>query len=158
MALEDDDFKKPSIKSEDDSETTYTTCPSVIKTLSGYGPHSKEVHSEEGLKFTCALCNKGYVKKSALGEHMSAVHRTSDFKVCNICNLSFTNRLGLEDHMSYDHKIKIEENSDLFFSAATDTKPFIKEENKEYLFDDQKCTTFNCKFCDEILLKNAKFL
>ena len=143
MALEDDDFKKPSIKSEDDSETTYTTCPSVIKTLSGFGPHSKEVHSEEGLKFTCALCNKGYVKKSALGEHMSAVHRTSDFKVCNICNLSFTNRLGLEDHMSYDHKIKIEENSDLFFSTSTSMKMFIKEENEDHVLDDQKCTTFS---------------
>ena len=93
------------------------------------------------------------MKKGALGEHMSTLQSTSDFNVCNICNLSFINRLGLEDPSSYDHKIKIEENSDLFFSAATDTKPFIKEENKEYLFDDQKCTTFNCKFCDEIFVQ-----
>ena len=141
MALEGD-FETPSIKSEDDEELTFTS-PSVINTMS----------SEEGLKFTCALCNKGFVKKGALGEHMSTLQSTSDFNVCNICNLSFINRLGLEDPSSYDHKIKIEENSDLFFSAATDTKPFIKEENKEYLFDDQKCTTFNCKFCDEIFVQ-----
>ena len=63
--------------------------------------HVQVVH--EGIPFKCNQCSKTYNSRHGLHDHLQSVHKGVPFK-CDQCSKTYTSGVGLHDHIQSVHK------------------------------------------------------
>ena len=63
----------------------------------------KRKKKENSTRYKCNQCEKDYVRKGALMDHVQVVHQGVPFK-CNHCSKTYNSRHGLHDHLQSVHK------------------------------------------------------
>ena len=53
---------------------------------------------------TCAICEKGYLNKKSLEEHMRADHTLTEVSACTNCQKRYNCKKDLEEHMQTEHE------------------------------------------------------
>ena len=75
-------------------------CNEEFSSGSGLRKHIKEIHM-----FKCKKCDRYYVTKIKMVQHMKNFHRKNQNKICKICERSFLSENDLAKHISVKHDI-----------------------------------------------------
>ena len=85
----------------------YTECRYCASTSKGRNQmlhHVKTMHG--GRKFACALCQRPYVTKGGLTEHVNKLHKKLSRYRCETCGKVFSDRCLYHDHIAAHSGVK----------------------------------------------------
>ena len=103
-------------------------------------------------RIKCSLCDKSFIYKSHLKDHMSEKHDKKSFQ-CHICSKTFNVRTTLVNHIRVKHA-----NVNQELKCEVCDKSFkYKHSLDEHIESRHKHKTFKCKYCDKVFTRKSAF-
>ncbi len=116
--------------------------------------NKKKITNENKNKFSCEICQKTFVKKTTLKDHILREHSSENIKehFCDKCNKSFTRKDNLKEHILRRHSNKEQYTCDICGMKFKSLYNY----NKHDVVHGKK--PFSCSFCGKQFRIKSKFL
>ena len=97
--------------------------PTTLRTHS----YSHDVRKRDLEDHACNICDKKFMKKSTLNQHMVVHTGTINNVKCDICNKTFTRLTSMNRHIKKSHKTSVKDKESLMCDVCGQSCKGIKE-------------------------------